>query len=189
MTIILTGLWSYTLLLEPPILICSCMHTCSYSYIFLCALVCTIPMFLHQVCVDRCPEVNEFGVRNNPVCIDSVDTSGFTNITNGGVTVTADRVVVRRILLFFVCLFFFFVFTALNALRSNERIILWYTPLHPVSVVTGGSIYWQEVVDSIIPQGVVECFLFPISYLVYSVSHLVCLLVATRTNQIGEYKT
>ena len=50
--------------------------------------------------MDRCPEVNEFGVRNNPVCIDSVDTSEFINITNGGVTVAADRVVVRRILFF-----------------------------------------------------------------------------------------
>ena len=33
-----------------------------------------------QVCVEECPSENEVGVRNNPVCVDSVDTSEFTNI-------------------------------------------------------------------------------------------------------------
>ena len=46
--------------------------------------------------MDRCPEVNEFGVRNNPVCIDSVDTSQFINITNGNPVDIATRVSVRK---------------------------------------------------------------------------------------------
>ena len=29
--------------------------------------------------------------------------------------------------------------------------------------------------------------MFPINYLVYSVKYLVCLLLTTRTNQVGEY--
>jgi len=33
--------------------------------------------------VERCPDANEFGVRDNPVCVDSVDTSNFVNITSG----------------------------------------------------------------------------------------------------------
>ena len=53
-------------------------------------------IFLHQVCVDRCPAANEFGVRNNPVCIDSVDTSGFVDITNGNPADIATRVSVRK---------------------------------------------------------------------------------------------
>ena len=53
-------------------------------------------IFLHQVCVDRCPAVNEFGVRNNPVCIDSVDTSQFVDITNGNPADVAARVSVRK---------------------------------------------------------------------------------------------
>ena len=58
--------------------------------------VCTMSIFLHQVCVDRCPAANEFGVRNNPVCIDSVDTSGFVDITNGNPADIATRVSVRK---------------------------------------------------------------------------------------------
>ena len=53
-------------------------------------------IFFLQVCVDRCPEANEFGVRNNPVCVDSVDTSQFVDITDASVDVAADRVLVRR---------------------------------------------------------------------------------------------
>ena len=34
-----------------------------------------------QVCVSECPTANEFGVRSNPVCVDEVDTSRFTNIS------------------------------------------------------------------------------------------------------------
>jgi len=34
-----------------------------------------------QVCVSECPNANEFGVRSNPVCVDEVDTSRFTNIS------------------------------------------------------------------------------------------------------------
>ena len=30
--------------------------------------------------MSECPTANEFGVRNNPVCVDSVDTSQFTNL-------------------------------------------------------------------------------------------------------------
>ena len=47
--------------------------------------------------MDRCPAANEFGVRNNPVCIDSVDTSGFVDITNGNPVDIATRVSVRKI--------------------------------------------------------------------------------------------
>ncbi len=32
--------------------------------------------------MSECPSANEFGVRSNPVCVDSVDTTLFTNITN-----------------------------------------------------------------------------------------------------------
>ena len=46
--------------------------------------------------MDRCPAANEFGVRNNPVCIDSVDTSGFVDITNGNPVDIATRVSVRK---------------------------------------------------------------------------------------------
>ena len=35
-----------------------------------------------QVCVSECPTMNEFGVRSNPVCVDSVNTTPFTNITS-----------------------------------------------------------------------------------------------------------
>ena len=35
-----------------------------------------------QVCVSECPTANEFGVRNNPVCIDGVDTTAFVNLTS-----------------------------------------------------------------------------------------------------------
>ena len=33
--------------------------------------------------MSECPTANEFGVRNNPVCIDEVDTSQFTNLDDG----------------------------------------------------------------------------------------------------------
>ena len=33
-----------------------------------------------QVCVSECPTANEFGVRNNPVCVEGVDTSRFMNL-------------------------------------------------------------------------------------------------------------
>ena len=32
--------------------------------------------------MSECPTANEFGVRDNPVCVDSVDTTPFVNITN-----------------------------------------------------------------------------------------------------------
>ena len=32
--------------------------------------------------MSECPSANEFGVRSNPVCVDSVDTAPFANITN-----------------------------------------------------------------------------------------------------------
>ena len=41
-----------------------------------------------QVCVEECPSENEVGVRNNPVCVDSVDTSLYTDI-GGDVTLQA----------------------------------------------------------------------------------------------------
>lgn len=31
-----------------------------------------------------CPIANEFGVRNNPVCVDGVDTTQFQNVTDVG---------------------------------------------------------------------------------------------------------
>lgn len=36
-----------------------------------------------QVCVKECPDENEFGVRDDPVCIDEVDTDIYQNITGG----------------------------------------------------------------------------------------------------------
>ena len=33
-----------------------------------------------QVCVSECPTANEFGERNNPVCVDGVETSRFVMI-------------------------------------------------------------------------------------------------------------
>ena len=33
--------------------------------------------------MSECPEENEFGVRNDPVCVDEVDTSRYQNITGG----------------------------------------------------------------------------------------------------------
>ncbi|CAI7988530.1 Choline transporter-like protein 2 [Geodia barretti] len=35
-----------------------------------------------QVCVAECPEENEFGVRNNPVCVDEVDPDKYRNVTD-----------------------------------------------------------------------------------------------------------
>ena len=32
--------------------------------------------------MSACPTANEFGVRDNPVCVDSVDTTPFVNITS-----------------------------------------------------------------------------------------------------------
>ena len=32
--------------------------------------------------MSACPTANEFGVRDNPVCIDSVDTTPFANISS-----------------------------------------------------------------------------------------------------------
>ena len=32
--------------------------------------------------MSECPTDNEFGVRDNPVCVDSVDTTPFVNITS-----------------------------------------------------------------------------------------------------------
>ncbi len=34
-----------------------------------------------QVCVDECPEENEFGVRDNPICVEEVDTRPYANLT------------------------------------------------------------------------------------------------------------
>ena len=34
------------------------------------------------MCVAECPSANEFGVRNNPVCVDEVDTTDFQNLTD-----------------------------------------------------------------------------------------------------------
>ncbi len=31
--------------------------------------------------MSACPSANEFGVRSNPVCVDEVDTSRFSNIS------------------------------------------------------------------------------------------------------------
>ena len=33
--------------------------------------------------MEECPEENEYGVRDNPVCVDEVDTSRYANITAG----------------------------------------------------------------------------------------------------------
>ena len=30
----------------------------------------------------ECPEENEFGVRNNPVCVDEVDPDKYRNVTD-----------------------------------------------------------------------------------------------------------
>lgn len=46
---------------------CLCVHVCVHV----------------QVCVEECPEENEYGVRDNPVCVDEVDTSRYVNITAG----------------------------------------------------------------------------------------------------------
>ena len=32
--------------------------------------------------MEECPDENEFGVRNNPVCVDEVDSSRYQNVTN-----------------------------------------------------------------------------------------------------------
>ena len=37
-------------------------------------------LYFLQVCVSECPTANEFGVRNNPVCVEDVDTSRFMNL-------------------------------------------------------------------------------------------------------------
>ena len=42
----------------------------------------------------ECPSVNEFGVRDNPVCVDSVDTSNFVNITGTLSISAADNIAV-----------------------------------------------------------------------------------------------
>ena len=39
-------------------------------------------LYFLQVCVSECPTANEFGVRNNPVCVEEVDTSPFDDITS-----------------------------------------------------------------------------------------------------------
>lgn len=46
-----------------------------------------------QVCVRDCPTANEFGVRDNPVCVDTVNTEQFRNIS-GDVRTTASNIVV-----------------------------------------------------------------------------------------------
>ncbi|KAL5483966.1 hypothetical protein EMCRGX_G020387 [Ephydatia muelleri] len=35
-----------------------------------------------QVCVESCPTANELGLRENPVCVDGVDTAPFQNLTS-----------------------------------------------------------------------------------------------------------
>ena len=35
-----------------------------------------------QVCVSECPDENEVGVRNNPVCVDEVDPNKYQNVTD-----------------------------------------------------------------------------------------------------------
>ena len=57
-------------------------------------LQCSKANFLYQVCVERCPDANEFGVRDNPVCVDSVDRSNFVNITSGNPLEVTMRVTV-----------------------------------------------------------------------------------------------
>ena len=32
--------------------------------------------------MEDCPDENEHGVRNNPVCVDEVDTSRYANLTD-----------------------------------------------------------------------------------------------------------
>ena len=51
-----------------------------------------------QVCVSECPTANEFGVRDNPVCVDSVDTSRFVNVTNAVSFTAADNIAVSLFL-------------------------------------------------------------------------------------------
>lgn len=51
------------------------------------------------MCVAHCPTANEFGVRSNPVCVDSVPTEitdQFVNLTSGDTASTATNVVVRQ---------------------------------------------------------------------------------------------
>jgi hypothetical protein len=33
-----------------------------------------------QVCVESCPDVTEIGVRDNPVCLDEVEVSQYTDL-------------------------------------------------------------------------------------------------------------
>ena len=55
--------------------------------------------------MSQCPTANEFGVRNNPVCIDGVDTTPFANITSvditdiTGITSATENVVVSQFFL------------------------------------------------------------------------------------------
>ena len=42
----------------------------------------------------ECPSVNEFGVRDNPVCVDSVNTSRFVNVTGSLSFTAADNIAV-----------------------------------------------------------------------------------------------
>ena len=58
-------------------------------------LQCSNSTFLHQVCVESCPSANEFGVRDNPVCVDSVMTADFVNLTSGNPLDVTMRVTVR----------------------------------------------------------------------------------------------
>ena len=39
-----------------------------------------LPCSSLQVCVEACPTMNELGLRENPVCVDGVDTTPFQNI-------------------------------------------------------------------------------------------------------------
>lgn len=51
-------------------------------------------MLYFQVCVAECPSEYEFGVRNNPVCVDDVNTEDFQNLTDIE-NLVSDRIIVR----------------------------------------------------------------------------------------------
>ena len=57
------------------------MHTCTCTYVYI------------QVCVEECPTANEAGIRVDPVCVDSVNTTQF-DIINSTTTSDIDDVTI-----------------------------------------------------------------------------------------------
>ena len=57
-------------------------YACMHGHPVYCQVHVHVYTNYSQVCVDECPEDNEFGVRDNPVCVDEVDTERYQNITD-----------------------------------------------------------------------------------------------------------